>query len=304
LGFVTFHTALRRTPRHVVLPFEALLPVCSGPGQMANHLSAGLTSPNGSPRQFTVSLAPSSLSSSDSTSSRRIRSLHPGCSPLVSSFATLSCRQRPHRARAAKLQPPNTPELHRPEDGAASPRQPPHRLPTRRPPHSPETEVCKPRMMTARSGARVTAAERTGAAVSPQLPWTSRLSSTHRAVTRSMLPWIRARCSLGLVRIPLAGFLRIHLCGSREAHRVQPTYAGVPTTGPVERQRSPRGPSQTPSVCSVQGRSRDPDRHLWRLLWRGWVTPSTTPARLPALAAVSGALSVRPPGSGKARHRR
>lgn len=61
LGFVTFHTALRRTPRHVVLPFEALLPVCSGLGQMANHLSAGLTSPNGSPRQFTVSLAPSSL---------------------------------------------------------------------------------------------------------------------------------------------------------------------------------------------------------------------------------------------------
>jgi hypothetical protein len=61
VGFVTFHTALRRTPRHVVLPFEALLPVRSGLSRMANHPSAGLTSPTESPRWYTVSLAPSSF---------------------------------------------------------------------------------------------------------------------------------------------------------------------------------------------------------------------------------------------------
>lgn len=120
LGFVTFHAALRRTPRHVVLPFEALIPARSGPGRMAHHPSAGLTSPNESPRWFTVSLAPSSL-----------------CSAF------------------------------------------------------------------------------------PRLSWTSRPYSTRRAATRSMLPWIRARCSLGFVRISLAGLSRAHLCDPFEALRSQ-----------------------------------------------------------------------------------
>lgn len=61
LGFVAFHAALYRNPRHGVLPFEALIPVCSGPCRMANHASVGFTSPVGSPRRFTVNLAPSSL---------------------------------------------------------------------------------------------------------------------------------------------------------------------------------------------------------------------------------------------------
>lgn len=41
LGFVTFHAALYRNPRHVVLPFEAFIPVCSGPCRLANHASVG-----------------------------------------------------------------------------------------------------------------------------------------------------------------------------------------------------------------------------------------------------------------------
>jgi len=86
------------------------------------------------------------------------------------------------------------------------------------------------------------ATERIRAAVSPRLLWTSRLSSTHRAATRSMLPWFRARCSLGFVRIPLAGLSRVHLCGSCEAHRALPSCDGIAATGPVERQRTPRDP--------------------------------------------------------------
>lgn len=61
LGFMTFHAALRHNPRHEVLPFEALLLVCSGLNRCRSTSPVGLTSPAGFPRQFTVRLAPSSL---------------------------------------------------------------------------------------------------------------------------------------------------------------------------------------------------------------------------------------------------
>jgi hypothetical protein len=61
LGFMTFHAALRRIPRHEVLPFEALLLVCSGLNRCRSTSPVGPTSPAESPRQFTARLAPSSL---------------------------------------------------------------------------------------------------------------------------------------------------------------------------------------------------------------------------------------------------
>lgn len=63
LGFMTFHAALRHNPRHEVLPFEALLLVCSGLNRCRSTLQSGSRHLPGFPVSSPCALPPRPWSS-------------------------------------------------------------------------------------------------------------------------------------------------------------------------------------------------------------------------------------------------
>lgn len=82
-----------------------------------------------------------------------------------------------------------------------------------------------------------------GLASSSLVARTSRLCSAYRALSHGVLPPSRDRCSLGLVRIPVACTGVHRPPRSREGVGLA-SSRWVSTSGPDERQRSPRGPAR------------------------------------------------------------